>query len=356
MQFLLNYISVFSVSLFIIPLLIFLFFRLMKKIELSQVLIKTSVWDKHEEICRHSAFVIPFFHHLKYVDLSTKEIVVERVEHESLRCKDGIRIELLVEFKVGVHPDEQHIRWVAEKFDGQKTFDTKAVEEYLQQSLLSALKASAQNMALDEFTQNDEQVKKQILDRLANESMGEKIDEMVIFGGYRIYEVSIHLSRALDRNAYNPDDPEDLRGLLKLDEKRSQAKLFQMELEEQEKMRAQELYIAEQKLTEERKQLEQEFAIREIEREKKQEQELQLIEMNIKEDIKHKERKIAIESQKVEYQLKAEEHALYLEEMKREYERKEAENIVILNAKKREQELSIEADKLKEEPAAMEDK
>jgi len=265
MQFLLN-ISVFSVSLFIIILLIFLFFRSMKKLEPSQALIKTSIWSKHDEICRHSAFVTPFFHHFKYVDLSTKEIVVERVEEKSLRCKDGMRIELRVEFKVGVHHDERHIRWVAEKFDCDKTFDTQAVEEYLQQSLLSALKASAQNMDMDEFSQNDEQVKKQILDRLANESMGEKIDEMVIFGGYSIYDVSIHLNRALDKNAYNSDDPEDLRGLLKLEEKMSQAKIDTMKLEEQEKIQAQKLYIDAENRKEEQKKQEQDFAIKGLER------------------------------------------------------------------------------------------
>jgi len=177
MQFLLDYINVFSVFIFILLLLLFFFFRSIKKIERSHALIKTSIWSKHDEICRHFAFIAPFFHHFKYVDLSTKEIVVERVEHESLRCKDGIRIELLVEFKVGVHNDDLHIRWVAEKFDCAQTFKTEAVVEYLKQSLLSALKSSAQNMDMDEFTQNDEQVKKQILDRLANESMGEKIDE-----------------------------------------------------------------------------------------------------------------------------------------------------------------------------------
>ncbi len=274
----------------------------MKKLEPSQVLLKSSFWDKQYQVCTVSAFVFPFIHQTKLFDLKTKEIVIERVEQESLRCKDGVRVEIKIVFKVGVNNTNNDLLWVAEKLGCKETFKNKSVENYLKSGLLTALKSVIQSIEIEKINDNDDQIKEDILKRLApNGELVEKTQE-VIFNGYRIGEVSIEQLRQLPLDAHDPKNTEDSKGIRKIE-----------------------------KLS------------------KVQEKELAIEKLKIADELKNKEHEFGLEDKKREDKRKNQKHEFDLEDKTKEDERKKKEHEIDLENKRRDEARKQEEDRLAEE-------
>jgi len=229
----------------------------MKKIEPSQVLIKNSFWSKQYQVCTGSAFAFRPVHSVRLIDLKTKKIVIERVEQASLRCKDGVRVEMKIVFKVGVNKKDKDLLWIAENFGCKETFDIQAVENYLRGGLLNALNSVIQNTYIDKISQDFNQIKGEILDRLSKGNLGE-IGETgeVIYNGYRINEVSIEHLRQLPLEAHDREDVEDLEGIKKVEKitvtQENELLIEKLKIEELEKREKQKLFLENKKREEER--------------------------------------------------------------------------------------------------------
>jgi len=193
-------------------------FLFIKKIETTQVLIKCTIWSKSYQVCTGSTLVLPICHRARFIDLETKKIVLERVEHESLRCKDGIRAEMKVEFVVRVHKTERDILWVAEKLGCHNSFDNIAVENFLKNTFLDALKSVAATVDFEDIRKNMVDFKERVLRRLGKNTAGriEKTGE-VVFEGYQVRDMLVIEFDMLDNvDAYNHENIDDVEGIRKI--------------------------------------------------------------------------------------------------------------------------------------------
>jgi uncharacterized membrane protein YqiK len=311
----------------------------MKKIEPSQVLLQNSFWNKQYQVCTVSAFVFPFIHQAKLLDLKTKKIVIERVEQESLRCQDGVRVEIKMVFKVGVNNTVKDILWISEKLGCQETFDLDAVETYLRGGLLTALKSVIQSIEIEKINDNDDQIKEEILKQLAQERAGELVKETqeVIFNGYRIGEVSIEQLRQLPLEAHEREDIEDLKGIRKI--------------EKITVTQEHELHLEKLKIADERKKKEHEFDLEDKKREenrKKEEYKLSQNDYNRKSALKEWNHKKSLRKKDREQELQKAENQARINKKNREEEIRKIEHQLNLDKEKRELELAEEKQKTME--------
>jgi len=215
-------------SLSVILLIIFLLSISRKTIGTTQALIRTSPWSSERCVrTGGSAFVFPFFHTIEFIDLKAKKIVIEQIRHNSFHCKDGIRIEIRVEFKVGVNQTEKDILYVAGKSDCDETAQIKYVEEFQKSSFIGILKEVIETMDYEEVSQGGGKLREQVLHKLAGkqEVHGEKI-EPIVFDGYQIYDMAVVRTEMLplviideDGNKTSPYDPQsspDDKGITKI--------------------------------------------------------------------------------------------------------------------------------------------
>jgi uncharacterized membrane protein YqiK len=204
----------------VVVLTILLVFMFIKKIETTQVLIKSAIWSKRYKVCTGSALVLPICHRARFVDLKTKKIVLDLVEHESLRCRDGIRVEIKVEFVVRVNKTERDILWVAEKLGCSQSFDNIAVEDFLKNTFLDAVKSVTAKMEFDDLRKNTDKLKNGVLAQLKGENTAEKneqTNEIVVFEGYQIRDMLIIEFDMLDNvDAYNVKNISDVEGRKKI--------------------------------------------------------------------------------------------------------------------------------------------
>jgi uncharacterized membrane protein YqiK len=329
----LEYLSYFFLGIGSLLLLgVLLTINAMKKIEPSQVLVKNSFWSKQYQVCTGSAFAFRPFHSVRFIDLKTKKIVIERVKEQSLRCKDGVRVEVKIVFQVGVNKKTKDILWVSEDLGCQETFDIESVENYLRGGLLNALNSVIQSIDIDKISQDFNQIKDQILVLLSKGSSGE-IGETgeVIYNGYRINEVSIEQLRQLPLEAHAREDIEDLKGIKKVkliaETQKHELDLEKSRIEEEGKEKKQELFRQEQNREEERKQIKHKLTEEDYKREQASK------DWNHQESLKEKARtqeleevdnRIRINSKEREENIKNKEHQVNLDDQNREGELAEA--------------------------------
>jgi len=222
-----------AIMIAIIFLIIIIFVASTRKIGLTQILVKSSRLSSSYEVCKGSALVLPVLHSAKFINITPKIIELELMEHESLTCKDGIRIQLKVQFIVSVNENNnEDILFVARKFDASYT------TENLETIFLDALTSITRSLNYEEINgsynlndaDNNEQdnseknkclsrFKQLVLHELSQSSDGrmEENHTTIIFG-YRINAVSImKLEMLHNLNAYNADnDISDKRGITKI--------------------------------------------------------------------------------------------------------------------------------------------
>jgi len=236
-------------------LLIVLTVLSIRQIETTQVLIKSSKFSKHYKVCTGRALVFPILHSARFIDLQTKTIALERVEHESLSCKDGIRIEVNLEFIIGVNKTEKDILLVSERIGCKNTFNLAFVEKNFKNTFLDALKSIALTLNYedingsyqdddnqedqDALTQKDcwANFKQLVLHKFGNHIDG-RIEEngKIILEGYYIRDMRIiEIEMLHNLDAYNLKAINDARGIRKI----TQISAEQNEITKQRELKSQ---------------------------------------------------------------------------------------------------------------------
>jgi len=217
-----------------------------KKIEPTQVLIKTSKFNEEYKICKGSILIIPIIHNYKLVDLKIKIIEIERVEYESISCGDGIRIEIKVEFIIEISKINKDIQLVIERIDCSNTFNIDYLKKHFKDSFLDAIKSISLTMNYEEIngsymnnnvSANDMEdcwsnFKQKILHKLGTSLNGRIEEEIIILDGYCIRGMRIiEIEMLHDLDAYNPDNINDAKGKRKILEITAELKKIQDEID-----------------------------------------------------------------------------------------------------------------------------
>ena len=96
------------------------------------------------------AFVIPVIHEISPVNMRVMQIEVKRGQQNALITKDRIRVDITAEFYVRVRPSKESVANAAQTL-GTRAIDPQGMVELLEGKFVSALRAVAASMTLQEM-------------------------------------------------------------------------------------------------------------------------------------------------------------------------------------------------------------
>lgn len=114
-------------------------------------------------IITDGALVFPILHEMMRVNMQTFLVKVERNNEYSLITQDPLRVNVVAEFRLSIPPDKDMISIAARTLE-HRTQDQDAVQEFVEEQCVAALRSAASRMTLQElhakrteFEQNVEQ-------------------------------------------------------------------------------------------------------------------------------------------------------------------------------------------------------
>ncbi len=167
------------------------------------------------------ALIVPIMHETIDVNMETLTVVVNRSKDSALITKDKLRVDVEAEFYLKVRPDADGIAQAAQTL-GDKTMDTKALQNLVEGKFVDALRSVAAKMEMNELHENRADFV---------QSVQETVTEELSKNGLELESVSL---TGLDQTAlahFNPDNAFDAEGLKALTEITEQRKKERNEIE-----------------------------------------------------------------------------------------------------------------------------
>ena len=138
--------------------------------------------------------VLPFQSHER-VDLSVKELVIERRGRDSLRCRDQLRADVVVAVSVAVSPTTDDVLRAARSLGAARTADDGAVRGYFESRLVTALAEVVRAVDYDALIDR----RGEVADRFV-EVVGKELD------GYEVREAHFRLVEQTPLDVLDPND------------------------------------------------------------------------------------------------------------------------------------------------------
>ncbi len=125
--------------------------------------------------------VMPLFHQLSVVDLSSKRVIIEKEGRAGLVCQDGQKANVRMEFFIGIEQDEdgilQAIKTVGHP---DETFNNTKIQELFSIRLKEILELTAKSFTVREIIDKRDVFKTALQDEARN-----------LLGGYAIEHIAI---------------------------------------------------------------------------------------------------------------------------------------------------------------------
>lgn len=164
--------------------------------------------------------VLPFQAH-EIVDLSAKELVLERRGRSSLRCRDSLRADVVLSVSVAVNPTSEDVIHAARALGHGKTHDLEAVRQRFVAKLGAALDEVALAVDYDDLFSR----RVEIEDRFV-EAIGRDLD------GFAVREAHFREITQTPLESLDPQDVHDAVAIRKLTERAGAENLRTRELRE----------------------------------------------------------------------------------------------------------------------------
>lgn len=126
--------------------------RLYRRTTREVSIVKTGSGGKRV-IMDGGTIAIPLLHEIKYVNMKTLRLEVQRQGEQALITRDRMRVDVGVEFYVSVNATVDGISRAAQTL-GDRTFDVGQLREMIEGKLVDGLRAVAAKMTMDELHEN----------------------------------------------------------------------------------------------------------------------------------------------------------------------------------------------------------
>ncbi len=127
----------------------FVLARLYKRATRETSLVRTGAGGR-KVVVDGGCMVLPMFHALTAINMTTLRLEVQRNGDASLITKDRMRVDVGVEFYVRVQSNEEGIARAAQTLGG-RTFEIAALREMIEGKLVDGLRSVAAQMTMDEL-------------------------------------------------------------------------------------------------------------------------------------------------------------------------------------------------------------
>ncbi len=169
-----------------------------------------------------AAFVIPIFHDVTEVYLSTLRLSVTCDKEQALISKDRMRVDVAVDFYIRVRKDVESVTIAAQTL-GRKTGKPDELREMMKGKFVDALRASAAGLTLEMLHEQRSQVIK---------AVGQAVAESLIKNGFELESASLVDLDQTDMEYFNPSNAFDAEGLTRLTDEIERRKKTRNDIEQ----------------------------------------------------------------------------------------------------------------------------
>ncbi len=295
--------------------------RFYKKAAQGQALVRTGVGGT--KVSFGGILVIPVLHKLEIMDISLKNIVIERSGSDGLICADNMRADIKVAFFVRVNKSVEDVIKVAQSVGCARAASKQAIIELFEAKFSEALKTVGKQIDFVDLYNEREKFKLAIIDIIGTD-----------LNGYRLDDAAIDYLEQTNINALSPNNILDSEGIKKITELTAKQKILANQIQRDE-----EKVITQQNV-------ETREAILEMERQLAEKEEKQAREIA---NIKARE---AAEIEKVNHEerLKAEKARIATDEEVQVAEENKNRQIVVAE-KNKERTMAVEAERVEKDRA-----
>ena len=179
--------------------------RFYKKASQGQALVRTGVGGT--KVSFGGIMAIPVLHKLEILDISLKNIVIERSGSDGLICGDNMRADIKVAFFVRVNKSIEDVIKVAQSVGCSRAASKQAVTELFEAKFSEALKTVGKQIEFVDLYNEREKFKLAIIDIIGTD-----------LNGFRLDDAAIDYLEQTNINALSPNNILDSEGIKKITE------------------------------------------------------------------------------------------------------------------------------------------
>jgi len=169
-----------------------------------------------------AAFVIPIFHDVTEVYLSTLRLSVTCDKEQALISKDRMRVDVAVDFYIRVRKEVDSVTIAAQTL-GRKTGKPDELREMMKGKFVDAIRATAAGMTLEMLHEQRGQFIK---------AVGQAVAESLIKNGVELESASLIDLDQTDMEYFNPSNAFDAEGLTRLTDEIERRKKTRNDIEQ----------------------------------------------------------------------------------------------------------------------------
>ena len=169
-----------------------------------------------------AAFVIPIFHDVTEVYLSTLRLSVTCDKEQALISKDRMRVDVAVDFYIRVRKEVDSVTIAAQTL-GRKTGKPDELREMMKGKFVDAIRATAAGMTLEMLHEQRSQFIK---------AVGQAVAESLIRNGFELESASLIDLDQTDMEYFNPSNAFDAEGLTRLTDEIERRKKTRNDIEQ----------------------------------------------------------------------------------------------------------------------------
>jgi len=169
-----------------------------------------------------AAFVIPIFHDVTEVHLSTLRLSVTCDKEQALISKDRMRVDVAVDFYIRVRKEVDSVTIAAQTL-GRKTGKPDELREMMKGKFVDAIRATAAGMTLEMLHEQRGQFIK---------AVGQAVAESLIKNGFELESASLTDLDQTDMEYFNPSNAFDAEGLTRLTDEIERRKKTRNDIEQ----------------------------------------------------------------------------------------------------------------------------
>ncbi|MCP4960007.1 MAG: flotillin family protein [Actinomycetia bacterium] len=180
--------------------------RLFRKVPQGHALV-VSKW-KEVVVTFTGQVVIPVVHKAEAMDISVKNIQIDRRGKDGLVCKDNVRADIAVEFYVKVDKTEESVVRVAQQVGVDRASDQGTLRELFAAKFSEALKSAGKEFNFEDLYTSRQEFKDVIIGIIGQD-----------LNGYVLEDVAIDYLEQTPVEALDPDNILDADGIRKITER-----------------------------------------------------------------------------------------------------------------------------------------
>jgi len=149
-----------------------------RKVPQGKALVRTG--PNGVKVSMGGIIAVPLLHTLETMDISVKQMVIEREGKDGLICKDNMRADIKVVFFVRVNPEKESIRRVAQTIGCERASDPELLRTLFEALFSEAVKTVGINFNFVDLYNARSRLKQLVMEEIGDDLNGYMLQDIAI--------------------------------------------------------------------------------------------------------------------------------------------------------------------------------